>query len=196
MTTATDNQFDADKCVRRDGRKCEFDVNNDGDWREAYYIGPDVSVARSVIRSPHIGNSRPASIETRRIRNIQPKPRTEGRYVIERPDGSRFLDIIQRKEDGLKCVGTVTIDLDKCEQVQPDGVMTPDELAQHGIYVSRTDDGRWCIERLAPVENEDWSRRDTWFRGAWDFGSYDQYLNELSARIEASRIIKEGLHNA
>lgn len=194
METATDNQFDVDKCVNEDGRKCEFDVNNDGDWREAYYIGPDVSVARSVIRSPHIGHSRPDSIETCRIRNIQPKPRTQAIAVMENKDGERYAYVPLIKAGHSRKVGEVTIDLDKCEQVQPDGVMTPDELGKRGIAILPClgNGGTFRIART--TTGIGWNQG--WRDGAWVSGRPHWFPTFRAAQIEATRIIKEGLHHA
>lgn len=202
MTTATANQFDVDRCIE-DGYLCEVTLGQGFDgrptWVKARYIGPDGDGGH-VVRLASDGPARGSLAERDDcfVRNIQPKPRTvqiqawigdNGVLQIERLDEPHRVNTTLPAADAK----SITIDLDKCEQVQPDGVMTPDELMAYGLYVKRLCGGRLVIER--PNGHLRWAIGAGWISpgGEYRATTFDTFA---VAYKEATRIVKEGLHHA
>jgi len=189
MTTATDNQFDVDRCVNEDGGACEIRISGDP-WIKAHLVGNRMDSV-SVFEA----NGRLYDYDVTAIRNIQPKPRML-RLIIGLDHNC--VPIIHRVGGGnIFGVGhtmpvdacEVTINLDTCEQVEPD-VMTVDELrTEHLIYIE-LDGGRWRICQCIPIAVWDGVKMNP----SHDSSRY--FDTHRAAQIEATRIAREGKHNA
>jgi len=190
MTTATE-QFDVDRCVNEDGKRCEVRPIVGATWDEATYIGVE-EVDGGVGYVVRVDGALDR-FDPRGIRNIQPKPRML-RLIIGLDHNC--VPIIHRVGGGnIFGVGhtmpvdacEVTINLDTCEQVEPD-VMTPDELWDESIIMIASS-GSWKVH--------DWNR-GLWWNGA-EWASIEVAKNFpvfRAAQIEATRIAREGKHNA
>jgi len=190
MTEQKTDGFDVDRCVDEDGGLCEVQYGGSPSvWKEAIYIGKDQSRGGHVFRYDMQGGYGYRS--PGHIRNIQPKPRTEMVYIIEHTDGMRSValcDWVPRDRESRE-VGRVTINLDTFEQVEPD-VMTVDELrTEHLIYIE-LDGGRWRICQCIPIAVWDGVKMNP----SHDSSRY--FDTHRAAQIEATRIVREGKHNA
>jgi len=203
MTTATE-QFDVDRCVNEDGKRCEVrTAPTTKDWREAVYIGTDKCKGGHVFRYTEECAYR--FCEPDYIRNIQPKPsltkclvwRDEsGGFTCLSPIGytdHRLGSPVRIHLNAEAPPDAITINLDTRKQVEPD-VMTADELWDKArLSVERSGDGSVSIYSMA--DGGTW----LWFQDDSGFGDHEsprKFKTELDARIEATRIAREGKHNA
>jgi hypothetical protein len=188
MTEQKTDGFDVDRCVDEDGGLCEVQYGGSPSvWKEAIYIGKDQSRGGHVFRYDMQGGYGYRS--PGHIRNIQPKPRTAKVYVFKAEGAEPFLSLHDAMSNPVSCVKTITINLDTFEQVEPD-VMTVDELrTEHLIYIE-LDGGRWRICQCIPIAVWDGVKMNP----SHDSSRY--FDTHRAAQIEATRIAREGKHNA
>ena len=197
MTTATE-QFDVDRCVNEDNRMCRY-IDSEGVTRDGVYLSIDTSPDRAVLREQrHSGKL--ISIHRNLLRNIQPKPRTVAVYVYAGEiNGIPWASLSKMEDIPDRLLGTITINLDTCEQVEPDVMTAEQVIAKAGIEVGGPVEdhrGEYYVYRnnkgpkyLTPSSME-W--KDHCCGGWWK----SRELATAAAFYEATRILREGKHNA
>lgn len=197
MTTATE-QFDVDRCVNEDGKRCEVRPIVGATWDEATYIG--VEEVEGEVGYVVRVNEELDRYTPRGIRNIPPKPRTAAVYVYAGEiNGIPWAALSKMEDIPDRLLGTITINLDTCEQVEPDVMTAEQVIAKAGIEVGGPVEdhrGEYYVYRnnkgpkyLTPSSME-W--KDHCCGGWWK----SRELATAAAFYEATRILREGKHNA